>query len=221
MCAAGSPTGALFYGTPEELRARRPRGIDSQPLALRRARSARASGSWCPRASRCSRSTSARSSASRARPRPLDRRRSMMKRSRKWREDFPYESENDEFITRRDATRSPPRERRPRARQHHHLGAGAARSDEPEVRLEVAPPTRSRRPVDRLSVPTPRPRPPSSSGAERRARRLPAEVHAPPCPVAYERSRDDWAEGLSRHCHNGRFDVATGKGVSGPPRVAS
>jgi arsenite oxidase small subunit len=38
------------------------------------------------------------------------------------------------------------------------------------------------------------------------------------CPVAYERSKAGEDECLSCHCHNGRFDVATGKGVSGPPR---
>ena len=38
------------------------------------------------------------------------------------------------------------------------------------------------------------------------------------CPVAYEASRAGQPEHLSCHCHNGRFDVATGEGVSGPPR---
>ena len=38
------------------------------------------------------------------------------------------------------------------------------------------------------------------------------------CPVAYQPGREGQAECLSCHCHNGRFDVATGKGVSGPPR---
>lgn len=138
----------------------------------------------------------------------------------KWREDFPYESENDEFITRRDATRF-------LLLVSGGLALGSTiiwvraqlGSDEPEVRLEVGA-------ADALA-------PgqwtvfhyPDAQTPAILIRRENGELVAfqqkcthLACPVAYERSRDDRPEGLSCHCHNGRFDVATGKGVSGPPR---
>ncbi len=38
------------------------------------------------------------------------------------------------------------------------------------------------------------------------------------CPVAYSPGGDGAPERIACHCHNGRFDIATGKGVAGPPR---
>lgn len=38
------------------------------------------------------------------------------------------------------------------------------------------------------------------------------------CPVTYQCEAAQNSESLVCHCHNGRFDLASGKGVAGPPR---
>jgi nitrite reductase/ring-hydroxylating ferredoxin subunit len=38
------------------------------------------------------------------------------------------------------------------------------------------------------------------------------------CPVSYKPAGDGRGERLECRCHNGRFDLATGKGTHGPPR---
>jgi arsenite oxidase small subunit len=138
----------------------------------------------------------------------------------KWREDFPYESENDEYITRRDATRF-------LLLVSGGLALGNAliwvraqlSSDEPALRLELGA-AHQLEPGEWRAFHYPDERTPAIL-----IRRESGELVAfqqkcthLACPVAYERSRTGQAECLSCHCHNGRFDVATGKGVSGPPR---
>jgi arsenite oxidase small subunit len=138
----------------------------------------------------------------------------------KWREDFPYESENDEHITRRDATRF-------LLLVSGGLALGSAliwvraqvASGEPDVRVELG--SSDQLVPGQFSVF----HYPDEKTPAILIRRESGELVAfqqkcthLACPVAYERSRDGEDECLSCHCHNGRFDVATGKGVSGPPR---
>ena len=138
----------------------------------------------------------------------------------KWREDFPYESENDEHITRRDATRFLLLVSGGFALGNALIWVRAQGAEvEPTARVDLGA-------ADQLApgewrvFSYPDDRTPAIL-----IRRESGEVIAfqqkcthLACPVAYERSRDGEGECLSCHCHNGRFDVATGKGVSGPPR---
>jgi arsenite oxidase small subunit len=138
----------------------------------------------------------------------------------KWREDFPYESENDEHITRRDATRFLLLVSGGLA-----LGNGLiwirARSAPAQMHVRV-----DLGPADQLAPGEwrvfgyPDPMTPAilvrREGGELVAFQQKCTHLA--CPVAYEASRAGQPEHLSCHCHNGRFDIATGEGVSGPPR---
>jgi nitrite reductase/ring-hydroxylating ferredoxin subunit len=138
----------------------------------------------------------------------------------KWREDFPYESENDEYITRRDATRFLLLVSGGLA-----LGTGLVwvraqlAGGEPDARVELGA-------ADQLAPGEWRVFAyPDAKTPAILIRRESGELVAfqqkcthLACPVAYEKSRDGRGECLSCHCHNGRFDVATGEGVSGPPR---
>ncbi|AUX35057.1 MULTISPECIES: ubiquinol-cytochrome c reductase iron-sulfur subunit [Sorangium] len=136
----------------------------------------------------------------------------------KWREDFPYESEGDDHVTRRDF-----------ARFLVLLSGGLATGNavvylrsrrppaEPPGRVEIAR-------IDDLA--------PGSAVAFRYPdettpalliRRESGELLAFEqkcshlgCPVSY--AREGGEEHLRCYCHNGRFDVATGEGTSGPPR---
>lgn len=38
------------------------------------------------------------------------------------------------------------------------------------------------------------------------------------CPVSYRRASEALPEHIGCHCHNGKFDLETGAGVAGPPR---
>lgn len=141
-------------------------------------------------------------------------------KSPKWREDFPYESENDDHITRRDATR------------FLLLVSGGlafgnalvwlrARSDHDAtaVARDLGPPDQLAPGEWRVFAY------PDAITPAILVRRDSGELVAfeqkcthLACPVAYEPRRGSDGEHLSCHCHNGRFDVATGEGVSGPPR---
>lgn len=138
----------------------------------------------------------------------------------KWREDFPYESENDEYITRRDATRFLLLVSGGLA-----LGNGLiwirsrSRADEPNLRIELGA-------ADQLAPGEWRVFAyPDAATPAILIRRTSGELVAfqqkcthLACPVAYQRGGADEHEHLSCHCHNGRFDVSTGAGLSGPPR---
>jgi arsenite oxidase small subunit len=138
----------------------------------------------------------------------------------KWREDFPYESENDEYITRRDAARF----------LLLVSGGLAVGNGLVWVRSWSAPAATTARvdlgPADQLAPGEWRVFGyPDAMTPAILVRRESGELVAfhqkcthLACPVAYERSHAGEPEHLSCHCHNGRFDVATGEGVSGPPR---
>lgn len=139
----------------------------------------------------------------------------------KWREDFPYESEGDDFVTRRDFTRF-----------LCVISAGFAtgngwilwksrkkKSDQVLPVVEVCK-TADLEPGKWMVFHYPDDLTPAML-----IRRLNGEWTAflqkcthLACPVAYEKNRDDKGEALSCHCHNGTFDIDTGEGVSGPPR---
>lgn len=38
------------------------------------------------------------------------------------------------------------------------------------------------------------------------------------CPVSYHQSDEEHGEHIACHCHNGKFDIDSGKGTQGPPR---
>ncbi len=138
----------------------------------------------------------------------------------KWREDFPYESDNDEYITRRDATRFLllvsgglalgtglvwVRARAPGQPPEPRVALGKASQLAPgEWRVFAYPD------ADTPAILIRR------EGGELVAFQQKCTHLA--CPVAYQRSAAGQGECLSCHCHNGRFNVATGEGVSGPPR---
>jgi nitrite reductase/ring-hydroxylating ferredoxin subunit len=140
----------------------------------------------------------------------------------KWREDFPVESETDDFIARRDFVRylllvsgglavgsgwilaksllqSPDGHSYPvrRVCDVGDLDPGAWMVFEyPEARIAAI--LVRRRDGEFVSY-------------------LQKCTHLS-CPVQYAGPEGDRAERLTCHCHNGVFDLNTGEGVSGPPR---
>jgi Rieske Fe-S protein len=138
----------------------------------------------------------------------------------KWREDFPYESENDEHITRRDATRFLLLVSGGLALGNGLIWVRAQHEgDAPLPRIGLGAASQLEAGAWRVFA-YPDARTPAIL-----IRRESGELVAfqqkcthLACPVAYERSAAGRGECLSCHCHNGRFDIATGRGVSGPPR---
>jgi len=141
-------------------------------------------------------------------------------RDPKWREDFPYESENDEHVTRRDATRFLLLVSGGLALGNGLIWVRAhLEGDAPAPRVGLGAASQLAAGTWRVFA-YPDPQTPALL-----IRRESGELIAfqqkcthLACPVAYERSSAGQDECLSCHCHNGRFDVATGHGVSGPPR---
>jgi arsenite oxidase small subunit len=138
----------------------------------------------------------------------------------KWREDFPYESENDEHITRRDATRFLLLVSGGLALGNALIWVRAQLAGaEPAPRVALGPANQLAAGEWRVFAY------PDAGTPAILIRREGGELVAfqqkcthLACPVAYQRSAGGAGECLSCHCHNGRFDVATGQGVSGPPR---
>jgi nitrite reductase/ring-hydroxylating ferredoxin subunit len=135
----------------------------------------------------------------------------------KWREDFPFESENDEHITRRDCARfllavsgglalgsglvalraHRPEREEPVAPVDLGEAASLAPGSQREFRLGAEAAVLVRRADGRLCA------------FEQRCTHL-------GCPVTY--AREDGRESLLCHCHQGRFELDRGEGVEGPPR---
>ncbi len=138
----------------------------------------------------------------------------------KWREDFPYEAENDEYITRRDASRFLLLVSGGLALGNGLIGMRAqAAADEPTARVELGA-ADELLPGEWRVFAYPDPKTPAIL-----IRREDGEIIAfqqkcthLACPVVYERSSSEQGECLRCHCHNGRFDIRNGEGVSGPPR---
>ena len=139
----------------------------------------------------------------------------------KWREDFPYESDNDDYIARRDFTRF-------LGVVSGGLAAGTGlvllrsriREEAPHARVEVARVADMQPGTARVF------HFPDEQSPAILVRRTDGEFIAfdqrcthLACPVSYAaRTEERDHEGLDCHCHNGHFDVSTGAGVSGPPR---
>ncbi len=138
----------------------------------------------------------------------------------KWREDFPFEHEGDDFITRRDFTRF-----------LCVVSAGLTTGNgwilwKSRNHKAHNPPT-----VEVCKTSDLEPGKwmvfnyPDDITPAMLIRRLNGDwiaylqkcTHLA-CPVAYEPNRDDSGEALTCHCHNGLFDINTGEGVAGPPR---
>jgi len=138
----------------------------------------------------------------------------------KWREDFPYESENDEYITRRDATRFLLLVSGGLALGNGLVWLRSQVQGEGQVaRVDLGPADQLARGEWRVFAF------PDQASPAILIRREGGELVAfqqkcthLACPVAYQRSGEGEGEHLSCHCHNGRFDVASGEGTSGPPR---
>jgi nitrite reductase/ring-hydroxylating ferredoxin subunit len=137
----------------------------------------------------------------------------------KWRQDFPYESERDDHITRRDFTRFLLLVSAGFAAGNGWIWGKALMADEADAHapLDVCA-------VDELEPGTWRVfHYPDEHHPAILIRRVSGEFIAfhqkcthLACPVAYERQGE--REEIVCHCHNGKFDVASGKGTAGPPR---
>lgn len=138
----------------------------------------------------------------------------------KWREDFPYESENDAYITRRDASRFLLLVSGGLALGNGVIWVRAqGGADDPTARIELGA-ADMLAPGEWRAFTYPDPRTPAilirrENGAlvafQQRCTHL-------ACPVVYERSAPAQGECLRCPCHNGRFDIENGHGVAGPPR---
>lgn len=138
----------------------------------------------------------------------------------KWREDFPYESEGDDFITRRDFTRFLCVVSAGFATGNGWLFWKSRKEHSHEAPTVEIAKTTDLEPGKWMVF-----RYPDELTPAMLIRRLNGDYIAflqkcthLACPVAYEKDRDNQGEALSCHCHNGVFDINTGEGVSGPPR---
>jgi len=138
----------------------------------------------------------------------------------KWREDFPFESEGDDFIARRDFIRF-----LGVVSAGFALGNGALLAkaifgrEEKGARLDVCAANElapgSWRVFQYPDKETP------AILVHRQSGEWIAFLQKCPhlaCPVAYQPASEGRGEHLACHCHNGSFDIASGHGVSGPPR---
>lgn len=138
----------------------------------------------------------------------------------KWREDFPYETEGDDFVTRRDFTRF-----------LCVISAGFATGNAWILGKSVINKKHETPNVSICKTGDLEPgkwmvfKYPDDITPAMLIRRLNGDFIAYmqkcthlACPVAYEQNRDGGGEGLSCHCHNGHFDIDTGEGIAGPPK---
>lgn len=138
----------------------------------------------------------------------------------KWREDFPIEQEFDDFITRRDFVR--------------FLGLVSAGLLVGNASIVVRSLTEKEGPFPEVEVagaadlavgkwmvfkyPDPHT---DAILIRRESGEYISFLQKCPhlaCPVSYHQSEDGCAEHIGCRCHNGRFDIETGKGTQGPPR---
>ncbi|CAN5495487.1 hypothetical protein BH09SUM1_BH09SUM1_00520 [soil metagenome] len=138
----------------------------------------------------------------------------------KWREDFPFESEADDFIARRDFIR--------------FIGVVSAGLALGNGMILVKSLTEREGPFPELDVAGaneltpgtwkvfhyPDDQTPAILVRRESGEHLAFQQKCPhlACPVSYHGSEDESGECLRCHCHNGRFDLSTGQGVEGPPR---
>jgi nitrite reductase/ring-hydroxylating ferredoxin subunit len=140
--------------------------------------------------------------------------------SPKWREDFPFESEGDDIIARRDFIRFLGVVSAGLAIGNGGLLARAVFGrEEKGERMDVCA-TSELAPGSWRVFQYPDPETPAIL-IRRESGDWIAFLQKCPhlsCPVAYQPAGEGRSEHLSCHCHNGSFDIETGHGVSGPPR---
>ena len=138
----------------------------------------------------------------------------------KWREDFPFESEGDDFITRRDFTRFLTIISAGFVTGNAWILWKSRRHRDPATPVVDICRTSDLEPGKWMVFHYPDDKSPAML-----IRRTNGEFIAflqkcthLACPVAYEKNRDGGGESLSCHCHNGTFDIENGEGISGPPK---
>jgi nitrite reductase/ring-hydroxylating ferredoxin subunit len=144
-----------------------------------------------------------------------------VKKNPKWREDFPFESEGDEFISRRDFIRFLGLVSAGLAVGNGYLLAKSLTVEEvvdhPRkliVSAEEMEPGSWRTfnyPDEDTAAVLVRQRNGEFVAFHQKCPHL-------ACPVVYERDNEEFGECFTCHCHNGRFDCESGRGVAGPPR---
>jgi nitrite reductase/ring-hydroxylating ferredoxin subunit len=138
----------------------------------------------------------------------------------KWREDFPIEQEYDDFITRRDFVR--------------FLGLVSAGLMVGNASIAIHSLTEKHGPFPETAIPGaealapgswlvyhyPNPESPAILIRRENGDYVSFLQKCPhlACPVSYQKRDDDHHEHIGCHCHNGKFDIDSGKGTQGPPR---
>lgn len=138
----------------------------------------------------------------------------------KWREDFPIEQELDDHITRRDFVRFLGLVSAGMAVGNASILVKSLTHEEgpfPEVEIGDA---RKLGPGSWLVFAYPDEKTPAILVRRESGDFIAFQQKCPhlACPVSYHKSDGEEGECLRCHCHNGRFDLATGKGTQGPPR---
>jgi nitrite reductase/ring-hydroxylating ferredoxin subunit len=138
----------------------------------------------------------------------------------KWREDFPYESEADDVITRREFIRFLGVVSGGLAVGNGVLLANVLLGEEqPGARVDVCA-ADALQPGAWLVFRYPDDHTPAIL-IHRESGEWVSFLQKCPhlsCPVAYEPATEQRGEHLSCHCHNGSFEIETGRGATGPPR---
>lgn len=138
----------------------------------------------------------------------------------KWREDFPFETEGDDFITRRDLLRFLTLVSGGLAAGNAAVWLSAAQeADGPQPEMHIAE-SDALAPGSWKVFRYPDERTPAILIRRTNGELIAFHQKCPhlACPVSYDKGDSEFGESLRCHCHNGRFDVGSGKGVQGPPR---
>lgn len=138
----------------------------------------------------------------------------------KWREDFPIEQEYDDFITRRDFVRFLGLVSAGMMVGSASIAVKSLTAEEgpfPETLIEGAG---ALRPGNWMVFRYPNDKTPAILIRRENGEYIAFLQKCPhlACPVSYHPSEDGRGEYIGCHCHNGRFDVESGKGTQGPPR---
>jgi nitrite reductase/ring-hydroxylating ferredoxin subunit len=134
----------------------------------------------------------------------------------KWREDFPFESADDDLITRRECTRFLVLVSGGLAAGTALVGVASRRAEhQVTARVDIAA-LDDLAPGSALPFAYPDEHTPALLVRRPDGELVAFERSCPhlSCPVTYEPG----SEHLGCHCHHGRFELATGRGTAGPPR---
>jgi nitrite reductase/ring-hydroxylating ferredoxin subunit len=138
----------------------------------------------------------------------------------KWREDFPIEQELDDFITRRDFVRFLGLVSAGMLVGNASILVKSLTEEEgpfPEVAIEGAADLKA---GSWMVFHYPSDKTPAILIRRESGEYISFLQKCPhlACPVSYHKSEDGRDEHIGCHCHNGRFDIESGKGTQGPPR---